>query len=94
MDMEKLEKILEKATKEEGVSEQPLYIDEVDKVVKCQWCGDEFKGSVQLKHINQHVKKAAFHHQKRRDITGKGAKQSDIRIFFVLDYIIILHGYL
>lgn len=84
MDMKNLKKLLEKATKEEGISatEQPLYIDEDDEVIKCHWCGDQFKGSMQLKHINQHVKKAAFHCQKRRDITGKGAKTRDIRNFF------------
>ena len=65
-----------------SATEQPLYIDEDDKVTKCRWCGDHFKGSVQLKYINQHVKKAAFHIQKRREITHKGAKQCDIRNFF------------
>ena len=82
MSMENLEKLLEKATKEEGISDQPLYIDELEKVIKYQWCGDQFKGSVQLKHINQHVKKAAFHCQRRREVTDKGAKQRDIRKFF------------
>ena len=81
MDMEGLKKLLDKATKEEEIAaeEQPLHIDEKDKVIKCHWCGDHFKGSVELKHINQHVKKAAFHSQKRKDITKKGA---DIRNFF------------
>ena len=82
MSMENLEKLLEKATKEEGISDQPLYIDELEKVIKCQWCGNQFKGCVQLKHINQHVKKAAFHCQRRREVTDKGAKQRDIQKFF------------
>jgi len=81
MDMESLKKLFDKADKEVGIAvkEQPLQIDEKDKVIKCHWCGDHFKGSVELKHINQHVKKAEFHSQKRKDITKKGA---DIRSFF------------
>ena len=87
MDMESLKKLLDKAAKEEGIAaeEQPLHIDEKDEVIKCHWCRDHFKGSVELKHINQHVKKAAFHSRKRKDITKKGA---DIRNFFVLNYAI------
>ena len=37
MDMEGLKKLLNKATKEEEIAaeEQPLHIDEKDKVIKC-----------------------------------------------------------
>ena len=46
---------------------------------------DHFKGSVELKHINQYVKKAVFHRQKRKDITKKGADMS-----FILNYALTL----
>jgi len=48
MDMESLKKLLDKADKEVGIAaeEQPLHIDEKDKVIKCHWCKDHFKGSV------------------------------------------------
>ena len=45
MDMESLTKILEKATKEEGLpgdQEHPMYIDKSNMVIKCQWCKDQF----------------------------------------------------
>jgi len=50
MDMESLKKLLDKAAKEEGIAaeEQPLHIDEKDEVIKCHWCRDHFKGSVEL----------------------------------------------
>ena len=82
MSTENLENVLRKAIKEEGISDQPLYVDKEEKVIKRQWCGDQFKGSVQLKHINQHVKKTTFHCQRRREMTDKGAKKRDIRKFF------------
>ena len=46
MDLDSLKKLLDKAMKEEGVqeAEQPLFIDEDDKVIKCHWCKDQFKG--------------------------------------------------
>ena len=87
MDMESLARILEKTTKEERLpadEEQPLYIDESNMVIKCRWCKDQFKGSYQLKHPNQHINKAASHCQQRRHLTERGAKQSDIRDFLLI----------
>ena len=87
IDMENLTKILEKTTKEEGLpadEEQPLYIDESNMVVKCRWCKDQFKGSYQLKHLNQHIKKSASHSQQRRRLTERGVEQSDIRDFLLI----------
>ena len=46
MSTENLENILRKAIKEEGISDQPLYVDKEEKVIKRQWCGEQFKGSV------------------------------------------------
>ena len=87
MDMESLTMILEKTTKEEGLpadEEQPLYIDESNMVIKCRWCKDQFKGSCQLKHLNQHTKKSASHCQQRRRLTERGVEQSDIRDFLLI----------
>ena len=74
--------ILEKAVKEDGVLEQPLYISESEGVIKCRWC-ELFKGTSELKYINQHVKKAASHIRARMKVTGsEGADLPDIRTFF------------
>lgn len=86
-DMKSLTKTLEKAIKEEGLpanKEQPLYIDVDDMVIKCRWCKDQFKGSHQLKHLNQHIKKSASHCQERRRLTERGVEQSDIRDFVLI----------
>lgn len=74
--------MLERAAKEDGVTEQPLYIDADKGVICCHWCGDLYKGSTELKHVNQHVKKAASHisARKRHDRTT-GENPSDIRNF-------------
>ena len=57
-----MEDVLDKADKETGFSAeaQPLYIDEIDLKIKCSWCGKLFRGSHQLKHNNQHVRKSFF----------------------------------
>ena len=83
MDKETLKRILDRVTKEEGLPEdrvQPLYVDESEMIIKCDWCKNQFKGSCQLKHLNQHVNKSASHSKKRKQIT-EGGKQIDIRYF-------------
>jgi len=59
----KLEKLLNAASKEEGVlqEQQPLYIDQDDGKIKCYWYKDSFCGSVLLKHNDQHMQKSSAH---------------------------------
>ena len=77
--------ILEKAVKEDSMLEQPLYISVSEGVIKCCWCGELFKGSSELKHINQHVKKAASHISAKVKLTGsEGEDLPDIRTFFCI----------
>jgi hypothetical protein len=85
----KLDVLLGKCTKEDisdrDVS-QPLYIDDGEEAVKCTWCPD-WKGSIQAKIINQHVKTSASHRNARirylklTDTNAQG-QQLDIRSFF------------
>ena len=85
--MESLTKILEKATKEEGLpgdQEHPMYIDKSNMVIKCQWCKDQFKGSYQLKHLNQHIKKSTSHSQQRRCLTERGVENVTLEITYLL----------
>ena len=86
----KLDVVLGKCTKE-GISDsdviQPLYIDDGEETVKCTWCPD-WKGSIQVKVINQHVKTSASHrnarirHLKLDAETNSQGRQLDIRVFF------------
>ena len=75
--------VLAKARKEENVPDQPLYVDEAEETIKCRWC-TSFKGSQELKHINQHTKKAVSHQLALRKTTGVADQgdQPDIRTFF------------
>lgn len=65
---------------------QPLYIDDGEETIKCDWCPN-WKGSIKAKVINQHVKTASSHKNARKkhlklddnDIPGR---QVDIRTFF------------
>lgn len=83
-----LHAILAKATKEADMSDgdQPLFVDEGDETIKCRWC-TLFKGSQELKHINQHTSKAASHQRARRKLLGggndddRGENQLDIGSF-------------
>lgn len=60
-----------------------VYIDKSNMVIKCRWCKDQFKGSCQLKHLNQHIKKSSSHSQQRKRLTERGVEQSDIRNFLL-----------
>ena len=82
-----MEDVLDKADKETGflAEAQPLYIDEIDLKIKCSWCGKLFRGSHQLKHINQHVRKSFFHLAERKKILQKGGAQRDFREFIGVD---------
>jgi len=83
----KLEKVFNAASKEEGILEeqQPLYIDQDDGKIKCYWCKDSFQGSVQLKHINQHVRKSSTHQKRRKDHLRTGGGQCDLREYMSPD---------
>ena len=48
------DKAIEKCHKEE-TEEQPLYVDAGEECIKCKWC-PEWKGSQQVKRVNQHCK--------------------------------------
>lgn len=75
------------ACKEEGALEaaQPLYIDHEEKLIKCYWCKNSFKGSRRLKHVNQHVRKSVKHIKERKKFHRKGGAQRDLREFMQID---------
>jgi len=81
-----LEGILSKCRKEDGLAEdnQPLYIDMESESIKCKWCAN-FKGSIETRVINQHVKTSRTHIKERQrqlhpddDLEGV----NDIRTYF------------
>ena len=78
-----LDKILEKCKKEESIDkeDQPLFIDDENECIKCHWCS-LFKGSIEPRVINQHVKIAKSHlkHWKSQSEQMEGA--TDIRSYF------------
>lgn len=86
----RLDVILGKCTKE-NISDcdmiQPLYIDDGEEAIKCTWCPD-WKGSIEAKVINQHIKTSASHrnarirHLKLDTETNAQGRQLDIRSFF------------
>ena len=68
--------------------DQPLYIDDSEKTIKCHWC-TTFKGSQEVKHVNQHTLKSSSHCNARKRFFGiseenrsRGENQLDIRDFF------------
>ena len=77
--------VLESSVKEEGVTEQPLYIDAEEGVIRCRWCGDLYKGSAELKHVNQYVKKAASHIGARK----KNTMELQVKTFQILGNIFL-----
>ena len=83
-----LDEILKKCHKEDSVQEdnQPLYIDAESESIKCHWC-TLFKGSIEARVINQHVKTSKTH-LKHRQLLCAGSSQEttagvmDIRNYF------------
>jgi len=86
-----LDKILSKCNPEDGLEkdDQPLYIDLETESVKCRWCS-LFKGSIEPRVINQHVKSSKTHLKERRhhlhpeELTNPVEGVQDIRTFFSL----------
>ena len=84
-----LDKILKKCHKEDSLQEddQPLYIDAESESIKCRWCS-LFKGSIEPRVINQHVKTSKTHLKHRREqllCSGSSAETTgvvDIRTYF------------
>jgi len=79
-----LDKILEKCMKEENIDneDQPLYIDDENECIKCQWCS-LFKGSIEVRVINQHVKTAKSHLKYRESLQSEQVQGvEDIRSYF------------
>lgn len=61
-----LDKILMKCNKEEvDEEEQPIYINWEEETIKCKWCS-LFKGSIEARVINQHMKTAKTHIRERQ----------------------------
>lgn len=63
-----LSKILSICVTEDGIddaNEQPLYIDYERECIACRWC-EKCKGSIEVRVINQHVKTAISHEQRRQ----------------------------
>ena len=68
-------------------NDQPLYIDAESESIKCHWCAS-FKGSIEARVINQHVKTSKSH-SKHRQLLCSAAGSSeettgamDIRKYF------------
>ena len=78
-----LDKILEKCVKEENIDkDQPLYIDDENECIKCRWCS-LFKGSIEPRVINQHVKTAKSHLKYQKSIQPQQMQGvADIRSYF------------
>ena len=81
-----LDKILEKCIKEESIDkeDQPLFIDDENECIKCHWCS-LFKGSIEPRVINQHVKTAKSHLKHRKSLLNQSEQMqgaTDIRLYF------------
>ena len=79
-----LDKVLEKCIQEDSIDkeDQPLYIDDETECIKCRWCG-LFKGSVEARVINQHVKTAKSHLKHKKSLHSKQVQGvADIRSYF------------
>lgn len=67
MDSIDLGKILKKCKREDDVEEddQPLHIDDAMESIACSWCPG-FKGSIEVRVINQHTSRAKSHKSERK----------------------------
>ena len=45
---------------------EPLYVDVEAGVIRCKWCKQHWKGATEVKVVNQHCKRSAFHKEKNR----------------------------
>ena len=82
-----LDKILKKCHKEENIQEddQPLYIDDESKSIKCHWCR-LFKGSIEVRVLNQHAKTSKTHLKHQQSLCSESSEETtgvmDIRNYF------------
>lgn len=83
-----LEMILKKCHKEDSLeADQPLYIDAESESIKCHWCAS-FKGSIEPRVINQHVKSSKSHSKHRQLLCASAGSSEestgvvDIRKYF------------
>ena len=65
---------------------EPLYVDVEAGVIRCKWCKQHWKGATEVKVVNQHCKRSAFHKEKNRvlgipDISSTTQGVQDIRRF-------------
>ena len=87
-----MERVLTRCSKEDintPVTPEPLYADNDNGVIKCQWC-PTWKGAQQTKVVNQHTNKAVSHATARQKILGistatelETGVQLDIRSFLI-----------
>ena len=82
-----LDEVLKKCLKEEGIQEddQPLYIDTETESIKCHWC-TLFKGSIEARVINQHVKKSKSHLKQRQYLCSGSSQDSTAGVMDIRDY--------
>ena len=75
--------MLQKCVKEENVTleDQPLYIDVETESIRCRWCS-LFKGSIEVRVINQHVKTSNSHLKHRSSLCAEETQGVDIRSYF------------
>lgn len=77
---------MSKCIKEDGIGEddQPLYIDTETESIKCHWCAGLFKGSIEVRAINQHVKSSKTHLKERKNHLNPATEEGvcDIRTYF------------
>ena len=90
---EDLDKALKSCDKEEGSGvEQPLYIDESTESIKCWWC-PSWTGTIKVKVVNQHVRKAKSHLNARAAELNSSLQvnQTGVRQMNLFDFISIDH---
>ena len=80
-----LNKVMLKCIPEDGIDEdeQPLFIDCEYECIKCHWCSS-FKGSIEARVINQHLKSSKMHLMERRRHVHPDPTEgvTDIRTYF------------
>ena len=49
---------------------EPLYVDVEAGVIRCKWCKQHWKGATEVKVVNQHCKRSAFHKEEKNRVLG------------------------
>ncbi len=89
MEHDGLDLVLARCQREDVTDQpEPLYIDECEGTIKCAWC-PSWKGSIGVKVVNQHVRKAVSHDTRvlnNEDQEDAAGVYRDIHTFFNNSY--------